>query len=569
MVHRPCCGGCILLLAVGASFSAGTVAAAESLSAAKSALKRAIVASDTEAVDRELEGLCQMGGPAAMKLVLTFLRKIPASEDSLYWSFLGGAISFTDRAALETLGKFVKKRKSQPIARDLLYGLAKSSSPHVVPAFRELLFDSPPEVRLLIAKRISRVRSREAVETLIELLGAESEKRPAEPTRLAWIAIEGLTAITGKELGPSDVNWRGWWEQNKTKPLPRPEDLEGVSGRTAVEYLKLSPDRARRDAFLGVEKADPKAIVVLSAQFTKKAKKDLNNDYMEHVLSDMDIPHSVVRREDFLDYNLKGVGAILVNCAQFHKFCICPTCKPSGETKNRLKTCSGCNVHKEFSGRLSGAAIEKIRKFVFAGGYLFCEDWTIKELVEPAFPGLVAAGTVLRTGVVDVMPSRGMGSHPYLEGIFEPEFTDLYDPPASEDGAGQGGAATEAIPLEELAEPGPSTIVVKHRWMIDDESFALHVLKKKRIVPILTSGQLGKRAEGDGLVALAFRPGKSKIPAGSRRVPPGTPGVVTVVLSHFGKQDSVEDELSIQTLLLNFLLDAHSAKEKKKRRRKK
>jgi hypothetical protein len=517
-------------------------------------------------VDEKLLELCQVGGTAAMKVVLNFLQKLPASEDSLYWSFLGGAISFTDRAALEALGKFVKKKKSQPIARDLLYGLAKSSSPHVVPAFRDLLFGSPPAVRLLVAKRISRVRSPEAVEVLIELLGAELQKQRQKPTRLAWIALEGLTAITGKELGPSYANWKGWWAKNKTEPLPQPEELGSGFGRTAVEHLKMSPDRARREAFFSVEEADPKAIVVLSAKFTKKTQRDLNNDHMEHVLSDMEIPHTVVSREDFLDYDLKGVGAILVNCAQFHRFCICPTCKPSGQKKNRLRKCSGCKRHQIFTGKLSGVAIEKIRKFVLSGGYLFCEDWTIKELVEPAFPGFVVAGSVLRADVVDVMPSRGMGSHPYLEGIFEPNFTDVHDRLSSGDEALRGDASTEAIPLEELEKPESATIGVKHRWAIDDESFALHVLKKKRIVPILTSGQLGKQAKGDALVALAFRPGKSKIPPGTRGVPPGTPGVVIVVLSHFGKQDSLDDELSIQTLLLNFLLDANSAKQRKARR---
>jgi hypothetical protein len=33
--------------------------------------------------------------------------------------------------------------------------------------------------------------------------------------------------------------------------------------------------------------------------------------------------------------------------------------------------------------------------------------------------------------------------------------------------------------------------------------------------------------------------------------------VVTVVLSHFGKQSSTEDEHSIQNILLNVLMDAH------------
>jgi hypothetical protein len=40
------------------------------------------------------------------------------------------------------------------------------------------------------------------------------------------------------------------------------------------------------------------------------------------------------------------------------------------------------------------------------------------------------------------------------------------------------------------------------------------------------------------------------------------------VLSHFGNQGSAEDELSIQNLLLNFLIDANTAREERTPKRK-
>ena len=40
--------------------------------------------------------------------------------------------------------------------------------------------------------------------------------------------------------------------------------------------------------------------------------------------------------------------------------------------------CAGCDKHIRFTAELSGEAIEKLRTFVLRGGFLFCEDWTVK-----------------------------------------------------------------------------------------------------------------------------------------------------------------------------------------------
>ena len=57
-----------------------------------------------------------------------------------------------------------------------------------------------------------------------------------------------------------------------------------------------------------------------------------------------------------------------------------------------------------------------------SGGFLFGEDWVIKEVIERAFPSLVKAGTVIHSaelGEADVIPARGMSTHPYLRGTYE------------------------------------------------------------------------------------------------------------------------------------------------------
>ena len=166
-----------------------------------------------------------------------------------------------------------------------------------------------------------------------------------------------------------------------------------------------------------------------------------------------------------------------------------------------------------------------------------------------------------------MVPARGMGTHAYLKGIFVPE---------EESGYSVLGAEEEDFAEEEetTADPTPTTIVVwgpehdtappiqvKHEWQIDDESFALEILDRRTVLPLLSSSRIQKITEGHGSVALAFRPGKgagSKIPPGTR-APGRRPGVVVSVLSHFGKQGSAADEHSIQNLLLNVLLDAYAS----------
>jgi hypothetical protein len=560
--------GVLLAMAMAGAGLAG--AAERDAARSKKDLKQALAQKDPAAVDAAVAVLAQAGGRSSMRSLLDFLEKMPATEDALYWSLLSGVISFVDREALDELGDFLKRSKSRPIARDILVGFAKNGSAHAVLAAKPLLLDAPMDIRLLAAAKVSRIKSRDAVDALIELLKAEEKVNPDKPTELAWIAIEGLNLSTGQNYGHNSVNWEGWWAKNRDKPLTGGTGHQG-GGSTAVDFLKMSPDVKRKEAFIGVEKAPEKAVVVLSGEYTKKHQRDYNKDHMEQVLQSMGIPHTVVRREDFPGYDLSGVGALLINCTQYLKHCICPTCVPSGEVNNRLYKCSGCGKHIEFKAELTGEDIKKITSFVQKGGYLFCEDWAVREVIERAFPKYIVTSTKLKEGTADVLPSRGMGTHPYLRGIFQPKvieaphFAEIESP---EDGEGEKKKPTTVVvkpppdpdaPGEEAQKPEP--LSVKHIWQIDDESYAFKIMDAQAVVPLLASGTLQKIAGGNGTVAAAFRPGSPIPPAqpGAR----GAPGVVMAVLSHFGDQSSLEDEVSIQNLLLNFLIDANAAREER------
>jgi hypothetical protein len=548
-------------------------------------LRAALRLGDAAAIEKALGGVVAGGGAKAMRSVLAQAQRTPPSEERLYWYLLQGAASFGDTEGLAELGQFLLDKKSLPIARDLLHALSANPSRRVVHALGPIIEKGPMDLQLLALGKLGFVRTPEAVDVLIAAMKVEEGKSRDGATPLMWVIVDGLTRITGQKFGRNSVNWEGWWGKHRKEPLRGPAaESAGVTG-TAVDKL----DVERRREYIGLEQAPKKGVIVLSAEFTKKYKGDLNNDKMEAILDRMRIPHEVVRREDFLEFDLKETGAILVNCAQFNSFCICPDCKPSGGVHNRLRQCSGCNRHITFHPALSRAEIDKIQAFVLAGGYLFCEDWTVKELVEKAFPSFVTAGEKLRTGnvapsrgealirngTVDVLPVRGMVTHPYLRGIFIP--TESGDRPAEtgalfaglddlddddeDDSKGRTVVAKPPPPPEEEKDPPAELIKVAHRWTIDDESFSLRVPSNAKVVPLLMSGDLQKAAGGNALVAVAFRPGQSGIPPGYRGAPRGTPGVVVQVLSHFGKQESRADEHSLENLLLNFLIDANVARE--------
>ena len=535
------------------------------------AIQRGAATRDAEMVNDAALALAKLGGEGPMSSLLERLVKVPASENSIYWAMIRAAVSFNDREGMQALGDFVMKKKSTAAARDLVYALARNRSPNAIYALRPLVLDGPEDLRLLAASSAGAIRSPQTVDLLIELMDSE-EREHGDPTRLVFMAAESLKALTHQDFGPSATNWSGWWKKNRDKPLPRTplEESTDATG-TAVDYVKLDP--ARRDEFFGLEKGPPQAIVVLSARFTKKVQKDYNNDHMERVLESMGLPHQVVLREDFLAFDLSQTSVLLINCAQFHEHCICPTCKPGGTKNNRLYRCQGCDKHVKFSARLKGPAIKKIRSFVNRGGYLFCEDWTVKEVVEAAFPKFVTAGKKLKQGTADVQPARGRGTHPYLKGIFVPKLEfddeDLLDEDLLDDGIDLGldddeeddnEGRTVVVGLDEDEEDAESVepLDIAHEWSIDDESFAFDIKNRRAVHALLASSKVQKVTDGQSAVALAFRPGPigAKLPPG-RRAPAKAPGVVMVVLSHFGKQNTSEDEHSIQNLLVNFLLDAH------------
>ncbi len=554
-----------LVLAALVLLGPGGVALAQSAAQAREAREafaRAVGSGDATAVKGALGRLVGIGGEDAVELIVKALRRVPASNDSLYWLLIQGASSFVDPPALERLGGLIVKLGRAGISRDLLYGLSSNRSPNVLRALAPIVRDGEGDLRLLAVQKVSQIVSRESVDILIEALKKEEQYRE-QPHRARVLneVLDALFQLTGQKFGPNSINWEGWWKKNRETAALGETARDEARKHTGTVVDSL--DRDRLEEFFGLEKAPKKGVVVLSAEYEKPVPRDLNNDHIQHVLDQMGIPHVVVRRPDFMQYDMNEAGALIINCAQFHRFCICPTCKPGPAVKNRLYRCTGCERHQTVSMRLKPVEIEKITRFVEKGGYVFGEDWVIKELLEAAYPKLVRTGTTIRTqpgnDTVDVVPARGMVMHPYLRGVFRrdgPIEEDPLDIDLSKKGRGR---TVVDEPEDPERENDAELVEVKHRWVIDDESWTFDIQNNKKVLVLLTSGELQQAQEGHGTVAFAFRPGSSPSTIGvpARRAPRAQAGVVMQVLSHFGKQESFVDEALLQNLLLNFLIDAN------------
>ena len=207
------------------------------------------------------------------------------------------------------------------------------------------------------------------------------------------------------------------------------------------------------------------------------------------------------------------------------------------------------NKHTQEQYVLEKKAIEKLKKYVEGGGYLFAEDWCMEEFVEKAWSTLVEKGHLREEEHVAVYPKAGAATHPYLKKIF-------FKAPEEGD---EGKTVAEG------------DVDIEHEWKIDTDSRTIRVKDPSRVTILLTSPVLEKTARGDDAVAITFSVGEGTASGRSRRdVATGaqpqdrakmTGGRVLYVLSHFGKQESVEDENSLQTLLINFLVEASERRE--------
>lgn len=189
--------------------------------------------------------------------------------------------------------------------------------------------------------------------------------------------------------------------------------------------------------------------------------------------------------------------------------------------------------------------MNKLKKFVEDGGYIFSEDWVLTEFLQEAWGHLVRAGQYLHEQKVDVYPAPGATNEPIMRGVFISKASQI---DKAIDGELLKGEKWRTSPAEDVQKTGEAVRgalkAPSAEWMIDDESPWIEVLNKNEVVILMRSKALDKdpNVKGNDTVAFTFKAGKGRI---------------LHVLSHFGRQNSAQGDFDLQNMLLNFLMEAY------------
>jgi hypothetical protein len=545
-----------------------TVRAASEIKPLEADLKKAIEAKDFGALDRVILQIREVGGEEAAKMLVKIAQKIPPGEDLLYWRLLNGVGGFQDEAGLKEIADTILSSSGGPqgFTRDLMFAMQNNRSPKAPGAVHaRVLEKGADDLKLMAADQLGLIELSESVDVLISALKREEKHE----TDLKRRILNSLKSLTGADCGAA-LNWEKWWaDARKDGPQGR-RKRESNTG-TVVDEGFRGPETEV------LSKIPPGMILVLKADTTKCDKAHgagsapCNFDHIETILDQMKIPHTVATIEDVNagKVSFEGRMAVVMNCVQVNDHCVCPTCKAGGSgTTNRLSTCTGCDKHEIVNHRLSGFNVKvdpttgkpgkpdpisgnakKLKEWVERGGYLFSEDYGIWGELELAWPNFVKAGKSLKQKTVTCSPARGRTTHPMLRGVFVDPNAQVANGP-SEDGG---------TSLRDPNQPEAGANI-ERSWVIDDDSPLINVTGGNNVVLLMTSEDLRKEAgDAASAVALTFLPAgpQSEKYAGEGHPEKLQGGRVVHVLSHFGKQNSREDEFALQNLLLNFLLESH------------
>jgi hypothetical protein len=160
-------------------------------------------------------------------------------------------------------------------------------------------------------------------------------------------------------------------------------------------------------------------------------------DHVETVLGFVHAPHILIDPEDLERAELNAGQLLLINCP----------------------------------GQISEKAIEKVRKFVNAGGFLFTTDWSLLNVIEKAFPGYVAYNKKPTTD--DVVAVRVLKEdHHFLQHV-------------------QSGRG----------EP---------KWWLEGQSYPIRVLAPAKVQVLMASEEM-KTKYGESPIAVTFRYGDGQV----------------------------------------------------------
>lgn len=122
-------------------------------------------------------------------------------------------------------------------------------------------------------------------------------------------------------------------------------------------------------------------------------------------------------------------------------------------------------------GNLNAAGIDRVRKFVNAGGYLYTTDWALVQVVQKAFPG----------------------------------FVEFNGRPTGNDVVAVQVAQTENNLLKHLTLSKDDP-----KWWLESSSYPIRILKKDKVDVLITSREMQSRY-GEAPIAVHFRYGDGQV----------------------------------------------------------
>ena len=195
----------------------------------------------------------------------------------------------------------------------------------------------------------------------------------------------------------------------------------------AAKVVKARMKSERPEDLRWLEKAEAADVVVVSGEY----------DRVQDVFHVLEIPHTVVTPARLAKMTLNAKQLLIIDCP----------------------------------GYLNAAAIEKVRKFVNAGGFLYTTDWALANVVQKAFPGFVA-----------------FNGRPTANDVVEVEVKRTDD---------------KFLNHVQLAKGNP-------KWWLESSSYPIKVLDKEKVEILISSREM-KQRYGESPIAVTFHYGDGQV----------------------------------------------------------
>lgn len=298
----------------------------DDLAAAEKEFRSAIAAQIEKPLEDAIKKLVKINTPAAAKVILGGIKA--NNENGIYWMLINGAATFGSPDALAEVTKVILNNKMSPVSRDLVAALHGNFTAGCETALVAILKDGSPELQVLAVEHMMDVGEKITVEAVIEML-----KKGVSNAELTRRLFRVLNVLCVETYGETLSNWEGWWNANKHKDWAllkaKPKGSAGGTGTVCDDLGK------HRDS--EYEKLKMGKVLVVGAKEGCKCKKPHDFDSIELVAQRMRLQVDYVSKVDLPKekWKLDEYVAVLCNCTFIEEHCVCPTCKPGGDSSLR------------------------------------------------------------------------------------------------------------------------------------------------------------------------------------------------------------------------------------------